>query len=387
MINNRYLNILVPGIFLPTCLGTVYNFSQYSKNIMELFDITKFQTDIGFTLIIFFLGMYATVFGRQVELNPKRMARVSTVLFALGMALMYVSLKFAVLPLYYVACSFMGAGTGIGYVSPIKQLMSNFSDHKGLSSGLAITGFGLGKFVAAPAIEYLLNTVSLHNMFLILGGAFFAIMSLCTWLFKPNPTFIPTKYTVVPIKDLFKSKLMTMEYVSIWMMFCINISCGLAIISQEKGLLSSLGFTQIALIMSATAVANILGRFGMSTLSDRIGRKASYHWVCSIAVLASFLCFTNVSWLALVGILMIEFSYGGNFSSLPSLLSKRFGSSCVSTVHGATLSGWAMAGIFGPVLANTIPGNNLYLVLAGLYIVGFTMMEIFVKRDNYNTIT
>jgi hypothetical protein len=41
---------------------------------MEWFDITKFQTDIGFTLIIFFLGMGAATFGRMVELNPKRMA-------------------------------------------------------------------------------------------------------------------------------------------------------------------------------------------------------------------------------------------------------------------------------------------------------------------------
>ena len=31
--NNRILNILVPGIGLPLSLGTVYNYSQYSVNI------------------------------------------------------------------------------------------------------------------------------------------------------------------------------------------------------------------------------------------------------------------------------------------------------------------------------------------------------------------
>ena len=83
--------------------------------------------------------MCAALFGRQVELNPKRMAIISTILFAVGMVSMFLSTQFTLLPLYYIACCFMGAGTGIGYVSPIKQMMSNFQDHKGLASGLAIT--------------------------------------------------------------------------------------------------------------------------------------------------------------------------------------------------------------------------------------------------------
>lgn len=349
---------------------------------MEWFDITKFQTDLGFTLIIFFLGMGAATFGRMVELNPKKMACISTILFFIGMLMVFASLQFHLLPLYYIGCSFMGCGTGIGYVSPIKQLLSNFADHKGLASGLAITGFGLGKFVAAPAIEFLLTAVSLPMMFLILAGSFLLVMCVCSWLFKPNPAFISTIYTAIPIKTLLHNTFLTKEYISVWLMFCINISCGLAIISQEKGLLTGLGFTEIALIMSLTAVFNILGRFGMSTASDSIGRKASYHWVCSLGILASFMIFTQYAWLALIGILMVEFAYGGNFSCLPSLLAKRFGDSCVSTVHAMTLSGWGIAGIIGPVLANIFTGSDLYLVMGGLYLFGFAMMTLFVKKDN-----
>lgn len=378
---NRYLNVLLPGIFLPTCLGTVYNFSQYSMDLQTLFGISKFATDIGFTLIIFFLGMCAACFGRQVELNPKKMSIVSTILFAIGMFSMFISTFFGILPLYYVACSFMGAGTGIGYVCPIKQLLSNFEDHKGLASGLAITGFGLGKFVAAPAIEFLLSAVALPYMFLILCGAFLFIMMMCNLLFKPNPAYISTIYTAVPIMTLKNTVFLTKQYISVWLMFCINISCGLAIISQEKSLLLGLGFKEIATIMSLTAVFNILGRFLMSALSDKIGRKAAYHYVCSFGIIASFLCFTQISWLALIGILLVEYAYGGNFSCLPSLLAKRFGSTSVSTVHAMTLSGWAVAGIIGPTLANLITGNTLYLVLGCLYLVGFSLMEIFVKKD------
>lgn len=285
---NRFTQILVPGILLPMSLGTVYNFSQYSANIQQLFEISKFQGDIGFMLIIFFLGMGAAAFGRMVELNPKRMAIVSTILFSIGMTLMFLATNFVILPLYYLACAFMGTGTGIGYTSPIKQLLSNFEDHKGLASGLAITGFGLGKFVFAPVIEYLLANFSLPYMFLILSGIFLTIMSLCSWLYKPNPIFISTVHTAIPYRYLIKDVFLTKKYLSVWLMFCINISCGLALISQEKSLLLNLGFKEIAVLMSATAVFNILGRFGMSTASDKIGRKAAYHWVCSLGIVAAF---------------------------------------------------------------------------------------------------
>lgn len=360
--------------------GTVYNFSQYSANIQQCFEISKFAADIGFTLIIFCLGFGAAIFGRQVELNPKKMAIIASILFVFGMLGLSASTALHFLPLYYVSCAIMGTGTGIGYVSPIKQLMSTYEDHKGLASGLAISGFGLGKFVAAPIYEYLLTNCSLPVTFLLIGCLFAGILTVTSLLFKPNPAFISTIYTAVPIRDLVKSKFLTLSYISVWLMFCINISCGLAIISQEKGLLLGLKFTDIALILSITAVMNILGRFGFSTLSDKIGRKAVYHFICSFGILAALFCFTGNPIISLMGIFLCELAYGGNFSSLPSLLSKYFSETSVSTVHAMTLTGWGCAGIFSILLANIFTTSTLFIILGVLYLVGFLMMEIFLKK-------
>lgn len=242
------------------------------------------------------------------------MAVIASILFVLGMLGLSASTAFTILPLYYISCAIMGTGTGIGYVSPIKQLMSTYKDHKGLASGLAISGFGLGKFVAAPIYEYLLTNCSLPVTFLLISCLFAVILAVTSLLFKPNPEYISTKTTAVPVKDLIKTKFCTLSYVSVWLMFCINISCGLAIISQEKGLLLNLGFTDIALILSITAVMNILGRFGFSTLSDKIGRKAVYHFICSFGILAALFCFTGNPTISLIGIFLCELAYGGNFS-------------------------------------------------------------------------
>ena len=376
----KIFNIAVPGVLLPMSLGTCYNYSQYAKNIMEIFDISKFSADIGFTAIIFFLGMTAAFCGKYVAMFPKRMGIISTILFVTGMILLSTATYFNLLPLYYIACSFIGAGTGIGYTVPIKQIMMAFQYNKGMASGLCIGGFGLGKFVFAPLFEYLLATFTLPIVFLILSGIFLIVMSISCILFKPNQAYISTEYTVAKYKDLLKSVFLTKEYISIWFMFFINITCGLALISQEKGLLQAAGFTIIATLMSLTAIANISGRFGMSTLSDYIGRKASYHYVCSLGILGAFLCYTQNPILLIIGILFCEFAYGGNFSCLPSLLAKQFGTSNVSTIHAMTLSGWAMAGIVSVILANLFTGNILYLILALLYFIGFLGFTICVKK-------
>ena len=83
-----------------------------------------------------------------------------------------------------------------------------------------------------------------------------------------------------------------------------------------------------------------------------------------------------------IGILLCEAAYGGNFSGLPSLLAKRFGMSNASTVHSMTLTGWSLGGIFGPLLAHTFSGSTLYIVLAVLYFVAFMVMEMNIRKDH-----
>ena len=374
---NKWLNCAIPGVALTTCIGSVYCWSQFSRELMETFGTTRFQTDIGFTLIIFFLGMCAAIFGSTIEKNPRTGAWLSTIVFITGFLMLGVAVYTKCLPAFYIATAVIGAGTGIGYVTPVKTLMAFFADHKGMASGLAITGFGLAKFVASPVIEWLLATVPLYGVFFALGAIYAVVMVVSSLLLRKypkmekeygNPDF---RYSLV-----FKRK----EWWAIWFMFMTNISCGLAIISQEKGLLLGLGIASVAAILSGTALANSGGRIGFSTLSDRIGRKASYHFVCSFGILGALFCVTGSPVLTVIGILLCEAAYGGNFSVLPSLLAKRFGMSSASRIHSMTLTGWSVGGIFGPVLANTFTGTTLYLVLAVLYFIAFTVMEINVKK-------
>lgn len=373
---NRFWNVAVPGIALPTCIGSVYCWSQFAAALSTVFNISIFATNIGFTLIIFFLGMCAALFGKTIEVNPKLGAVLSTIIFITGFICLGVSVYVVSVPAFYIATVLIGAGTGIGYVTPIKTLMAYFADHKGLASGLAITGFGLAKFIASPAIAWLLANVALYNVFFILGCIYAIIMILSTVLLKKYD-FGEQINCEFHYTELLKRK----EWWAIWFMFAVNISCGLSIIAQEAALLTALGIPYIALILSMTALCNAGGRLGFSTLSDKIGRKASYHFICSFGILGALFCVTGNPLMSILGIFLCEASYGGNFSALPALLSKRFGIFNVSKVHSLTLTGWSVGGICGPLLAATFTGTQLYVVLAILYFIAFTAMEMCVKKS------
>jgi OFA family oxalate/formate antiporter-like MFS transporter len=272
----------------------------------------------------------------------------------------------------------MGIGLGIGYLTPVKTLMMWFSEHKGLATGIAITGFGLAKVIASPIIEHLLQVTTVFNMFYILGIIYLICMIIGTLLIKKPYADKNIKLEKISLNDM-KDIILNKTYLAIWFVFFINITCGLAIISQEKNIL--LSFDNLGLSISAiamlTAAANSFGRFAYSTFSDYISNRGVVYeliFVTSMlfAIPAIFSNNTGMGLLIIViMMLFINMGYGGGFSTLPSLLSDKFGMRNVSIIHGFALSAWAWAGLVGNQIGSYIitnyDYNTLYIVLIILY--------------------
>lgn len=92
---------------------------------------------------------------------------------------------------------------------------------------------------------------------------------------------------------------------------------------------------------------------------------------------------------------VINAGYGGGFSSLPPLLADRFGMETISTVHGLTLSAWALAGLSGNQLSALIIAfgsyNNVLYAILAMYAVAFFISAFLLqaksdqKRDILST--
>ena len=396
--NNKWLRAAVPALLIHCSIGTVYCWSTFKEAIAQAIGMSTFSVGWAFSFAIFFLGMSAAFAGKVVELNIHKSSLISAICFTTGMLGTGLTIKYAtglpaLLLIYLFYGCIMGIGLGIGYLTPVKTLMLWFKDNKGLATGISIMGFGLAKAIATPIMEFLQNHFGITAMFLILGAVYFCMMFAGHLLLKKPEDWVESKETNNSFKatSMFTNK----TFIGIWLIFYINIHCGLMLITYEKQLLNNtfaglavLG-TIISIVPSVTAICNALGRIGYSTISDKLRDRAKIYVIIFISCILSTILarWIPAGWLIIAMLMIINLGYGGGFSTLPALLDSRFGMENISKIHGLALSAWAIAGLTGNNLSELIlshTDNNYGLVISVatiLYsIAAVICMTMVVKR-------
>ena len=400
--NNKWIRAAIPALLIHCSIGTVYCWSTFKQAIAEQIGVSTFATGWAFSLAIFFLGMSAAFAGKIVEADIHRSSLISCICFTTGMIGTGLVIRFctgitALIGIYLFYGCIMGIGLGVGYITPVKTLMLWFSDQKGLATGISIMGFGLAKAIATPIMELLQNKVGISSMFFVLGGIYFCMMFVGHLILKKPDGWVEdaSKNNDFSIKPLLKNR----TFIGIWLIFYINIHCGLMLITYEKQILNNTfeGMAILAAIISfipsVTAACNALGRIGYSTISDKMKDRSLVYQIifesCFAICLVTLLLGSGNMVAKIIVILLlciINLGYGGGFSTLPALLSQRFGMDNISKIHGITLTAWAVAGITGNntseiILSNSDNNYSIVIAVAGvLYVIAFMICMFTVKE-------
>mgnify|MGYP002855855963 CR=1 FL=1 len=379
---NKWFRAAIPALLLHCSIGTVYCWSVFSQEIADYIGFEKSAVEWAFSFAIFFLGMSAAFLGNIVEKDIHKSSLIATICFSVGMALTGFFIYYggqhqhnmlALIGIYVSYGFIMGVGLGTGYLSPVKTLMLWFEDSKGLATGLAVAGFGAAKAIASPIMQELLKMQGgIYTMFWILAAVYF-VMMFCGHLLlkKPEGWHEPSSDEKKPsTMEVIKSKPIT-NYIGIWLMFYINITCGLALISQEKAIVKCVGLVASAgLISSVSSIFNAGGRLGFSAWADyQKDRNTIYKIIFTLSILATALVMITkgivngegnvlLITLDLALIFIVNAGYGGGFSNVPTLLSDHYGMGSISAIHGLTLSAWAFAGLTGNQVATYIVNHT-----------------------------
>ncbi len=447
---NKWIRGAIPALLLHCSIGTVYCWSIFSEEIAKYIGFSKGATEWAFSFAIFFLGMSAAFLGNVVERDIHKSSLIATICFALGMFgtgyfIMYGGANphslVALIGIYVCYGFIMGIGLGTGYLSPVKTLMLWFKDRKGLATGLAVAGFGAAKAIASPIMESMLKSLSgqvqmgeeaflkldetaraglsvtgglvfnqdgtpymvsdgtgLYKMFMILAAVYFVVMFIGHLLLKkPADWHEPQGGEAKPgIMEVLKTRPLG-NYVGIWVMFYINITCGLALIRQEKMIFKCLGFAAMVGVLSTiSAVFNAGGRLGFSAWADSMkDRNTIYKLIFILSIVFTGLVIVTggikngygnmaLAVLTLALVYVVNAGYGGGFSNVPTLLSDHYGMSAISAIHGITLSAWAFAGLTGNQMANYIV--NTVCKSSETTIMGSDGHEIVVNPVGYQSV-
>lgn len=396
-LNNKWMRAAIPALLIHCSIGSVYCWSSFSGELAQTIGVDSSILGWAFSIAIFFLGMSAAFAGRFIEHDIHKSSLISCICFTVGMlgtgAMVYIAPymnnMLVVLGIFIFYGTIMGVGLGIGYLTPVKTLLLWFKDNKGLATGISIMGFGLAKAIASPIMNVLVVKVGIANMFFILGAVYFVMMFIGHLLLKKPADWHEDKADTVSIGKIIKNK----TFVGAWLMFYLNITSGLALISIEKPLLQLVGVSVvgISLVQSVTAGFNALGRIGLSTLSDHLkDRNTIYKLIFIFSCLICVgTCVTGAVKGSIVAIvvamlIIVNTGYGGGFSTMPALLESRFGMEHISKIHGLVLSAWAFAGLSGNQLTNLIVKmtgsyETVAIVIACLYAIALIISSTMIS--------
>ncbi len=398
-------------------IGQAYAFSVFNLPLSRLLGGTTAAPDdwsvsqIGwvFSTAIVALGLSAALFGGWLErVGPRRAMVTAAVCFASGFfvgAAGIATHQFWLLLLGYGALG--GVGLGIGYISPVSTLIKWFPDRPGMATGLAIMGFGGGAMIASPLSVALMarfrtdSSAGVAETFMALGVLYFALMLFGAFSVRippagwspPGATDRVTARRAPPVVSMTaREAVRTPQFWLLWVMLCTNVTAGIGVLGQASAMIQEtfpgrVGVEAAAGFVGLLSLANLCGRFIWSSLSDHIGRRATYliFFAVGSVLYATIPTIGRTGSVALfVGAFVLVLTmYGGGFATIPAYLRDLFGTQEVGAIHGRLLTAWSTAGIIGPVLVNYVreyriaagvPRNDAYgvtmYVMAALLLAG-----------------
>ncbi len=217
-----YSRWLVPpaALAIHLAIGQAYAFSVFKIPLTQLIGITKPNPAAGdwtqpqvawiFSLAIVILGLSAATFGKWLETaGPRKAMFASAVCFSMGFFVSALGVHFHQLSIIYLGYGVIGGiGLGLGYISPVSTLIKWFPDRPGLSTGLAIMGFGGGAMIGSPLAVKLMayfhtpTHVGVAHTFVVMGALYFIFMMFGVFTVRvPREGWKPEGWTA-PAKPL-----------------------------------------------------------------------------------------------------------------------------------------------------------------------------------------
>ncbi len=362
---------------------------------------------VGFEIGIVFLGASAAIWGGWLErVGPRRAGVVATLCWTSGLAVAALGVNLHQLWMLWLGMGALGGiGLGIGYISPVSTLVKWFPDRRGMATGMAIMGFGGAAMIGAPLATLLMGSFKdaagpgVWQTLLVLAAIYLVFMLAGSFAYRVPPAgWQPQGWTPPVVQRRFAASghvhlrraALTPQFWMIWVVLLMNVSAGIGVLSVASPMLQQLFVATPAVaagFVGLLSVFNIAGRFFWASISDRIGRKATFLIFFTLGIVL----YAALPWTAHTGkrAVFVGFScvilsmYGGGFATVPAYLADVFGTQFVGAIHGRLLTAWSTAGVLGPVLvsyisqqalaagaATTAVYDQTLYVMAGLLAVG-----------------
>ena len=345
----RFL-ILISAALILNCLGGIYAWSTFTPSLSAGYGLTNahLQLIFGVAIAVDTLNVLLGSFVFRSR-GPRFTGAFGGLLLAIGMLIAALSggsfwwllVGFSILA---------GAGTGMGYISPLTVCVSWFPNHRGLVSGLAVASFGGGAAVTAWVGTHLLSSgmdvLAVFRVLAICYGLIIFLASLLQTL--PESYNHEKRATGMRIADLADQR----DFWQLVIGLFTSTFAGLMIIGNLQPLALSNGLSTAvgATAISVFALGNAAGRISWGFFYDRWQDKTLP--VALVFVSATVLILipgsNDTSFFVLTAALS-GFAFGSGFVLYPARVATHYGPEAVAVVYPFVFLAYGLSGVLGPV--------------------------------------
>ena len=338
--------------------GSAYSFGTFFTPLQDQFGASRAAVSAAFSLAILTLFSVGPLTGTLADrLGPRALVAGGTAL--VGCGLIVASLAQS---LWHVQAAFaicIGGGVGMAYVPAVGAVQKWFDLRRGLASGIAVSGIGVGTLIVPPIAALLIAQLDWRPAFLAVGVVV-VVAGGTAGLLVTNPSDRATSHTTSPIvaHGVSLSAAVRSRPFFLLLLGFLLASLGqftpiahLVPYAEDRGISPQTAATLLSLL----GVGSAVGRFAIGAGADRIGRWRG------LGLSFGGVGVSCLLWLAsdgMVGLgafaVLVGLFWGGSVALAPSVMADYFGTRAVSGIIGVLYFGVGLGALVGPVMAGFV---------------------------------
>ncbi|MFQ5711013.1 MAG: MFS transporter [Candidatus Geothermarchaeales archaeon] len=370
--------IVIAGFLINMAWGIEYTYGVFFKPMAYEFGWSRTATSFAYSIFTVVSSVSTVFMGGMTDKYGPRLTIVSgSLLCGLGMVLSY--WVNSLWHLYLVFGFVVGFGISSFYIASVSTTTRWFEGKRGLALGIVASGVGVGGSMFPPLIGYIISIYGWRMAFAVFGLIILVLTVPTGFMMKHNPKEMGLRAYGERSATMSKPSqngwtvagaLKTSQF---WILYLIHI-CACVVLTlifvHFVPLLTDIGFsmTIAASAFGLVGGCSIIGRVGMGSVSDRIGRKYTLI-ICFVIQAVVILCLMGVrnTWMVYAFAVLFGISYGGWVPQFPAIIEEFFGARSLSTILALILTGYGVGGIIGP----TIGGYSFDV--SGSYFLAFSI--------------
>lgn len=380
----QWLIIAASFIVLSLASGLMFNFGIFLKEVESAFEGSRSGVSAGYSIFMLVGFASAILMGHLSDrYGARKIVILGTVLNVI--ALGFASVMQSVWQFYLLIGVMLGLGRSAYSIATVAYIQRAFTQNRGLATGLAGSGSGLGISMMAPLASYLILAYGWRSAYLILGVVTLLLAIPASVYLRPvkqedagtHPAPSSKSSNVretATLPEASKSMGEIMKRRPFWAVLgshaCDCVCHSVLIVHMVPFAIES-GIPEFpaGMLLSAMGVGALVGRITGGILADRIGGK----WALFISLLMQtlpvpLLLFSpSLSMLYVIAV-FVGLGMGGHGTMYPFVTREFYGPRRVGVLFGTfTMGGslgMASGGYFGGLLYDLSGDYTLSFLLS-----------------------